>query len=162
MYHIVGVTPEAPTLEAAFHEGPPGESVDITADDLAEQHRLLSAQGGPVDFALLGCPHLCLDQLRAIAERIDGRQFKAEFWVMTSFSALEIARRMGVAELIEKAGGHLVPDTCIDQVVWKHLAGKRGVTDSLKGAYYAKRRDMEFALRSVGDCVEAAIKGEIS
>jgi hypothetical protein len=69
---------------------------------------------------------------------------------------------MGIAETIERAGGHLVPDTCIDQVVWKHLAGKKGVTDSLKGAYYAKRRDMDFALRSVGDCVEAAIKGEAS
>jgi len=65
-----------------------------------------------------------------------------------------------IAEVIEKAGGHLVPDTCIDQVAWKHLAGKRGVTDSLKGAYYTQRRDMEFVLRSVGECVEAAIKGE--
>jgi predicted aconitase len=162
MYHIIGVTPEAPTLEAAFHGDLPGERVVITADDLAEQHRRLSAEGGHVDFALLGCPHLCLDQLRSIADRIAGRQFKAEFWVMTSFSALEVATRMGVAEMIKQAGGHLVPDTCIDQVVWKHLAGKRGVTDSLKGAYYAKRRDMEFVLRSVGDCVEAAIKGETS
>ncbi len=47
-------------------------------------------------------------------------------------------------------------------MAWKHLAGKKGVTDSLKGAYYTQRRDMEFALRSVGDCVEAAIKGEAS
>ena len=162
MYHIVGVTPEAPTLEAAFQGEPPREQFVITTSDLAEQRRMLSAEGGPIDFALLGCPHLCLDQLRAIVERIDGRKFKVEFWVMTSFSALEIATRMGVAEVIERAGGRLVPDTCIDQVAWKHLAGKKGVTDSLKGAYYAKRRDMEFALRSVGDCVEAAIKGEAS
>jgi predicted aconitase len=53
-----------------------------------------------------------------------------------------------------------VPDTCIDQVCWKHLSGKKGVTDSLKGAYYAKRRGMAFALRSVSQCVEAAIEGE--
>jgi predicted aconitase len=162
MYHIVGVTPEAPTPEAAFHGDPPGDPVVITARDLVEEQQMLSAEGGPIDFALLGCPHLSLDQLRAIADRIGGRQFKSEFWVMTSFYAKELAARMGVAEVIEKAGGHLVPDTCIDQVVWKHLAGKKGVTDSLKGAYYTQRRDMEFALRSVGDCVEAAIKGETS
>jgi len=162
MYHIIGVTPEAPTLEAAFHGDPPGDTVVITASDLAEEQQMLSAEGGPVDFALLGCPHLSLGQLQAIADRVDGRQFKSEFWVMTSFTAKELAARMGIAEVIEKAGGHLVPDTCIDQVVWKHLAGKRGVTDSLKGAYYAKRRDMDFVLRSVGDCVEAAIKGEAS
>ena len=162
MYHIVGVTPEAPTLEAAFHGDPPDETIVITASDLAEEQQMLSAEGGPIDFALLGCPHLSLDQLRAIADRIGSRKFKSEFWVMTSFYAKELAGRMGVAEVIEKAGGNLVPDTCIDQVVWKHLAGKKGVTDSLKGAYYTQRRDMEFVLRSVGDCVEAAIRGATS
>jgi predicted aconitase len=160
MYHIVGVTPEAPTLEAAFHGEPPGDTVVITASDIARQHEMLSAAGGPIEFALLGCPHLSLDQLRAIAARIDGRHFKVEFWVQTSFHDKELAERMGIAQTIEEAGGRIVPDTCIDQVAWKHLSGKKGVTDSLKGAYYAKRRDMEFALRSVGDCVEAAIKGE--
>ncbi len=162
MYHIVGVTPEAPTLEAAFHDESPGDPVVITVDDLAEEQQMLSAEGGAIDFALLGCPHLSLDQLRAIADRIGGRQFKVEFWVMTSFYAKELANRVGIAEVIEKAGGHLVPDTCIDQVVWKHLAGKRGVTDSLKGAYYTQRRDMAFVLRSVGDSVEAAITGAAS
>ena len=81
MYHVVGVTPEAPTLEAAFHGDPPADRFVITAKDLDEQREMLSAEGGPIEFALLGCPHLSLDQLRAIAERIDGRQFKVEFWV---------------------------------------------------------------------------------
>lgn len=160
MYHVVGLTPEAPTIEAAFHGYPPADRFVVTAKDLEEQHEMLSAEGGPIEFALLGCPHLSLDQLRAIADRIDGRQFKVEFFVQTSFHDKELAQRMGVAQVIERAGGCLVPDTCIDQVAWKHLFGKKGVTDSLKGAYYAKRRNMEFALRSVGDCVEAAIKGE--
>jgi len=160
MYHIVGFTPEAPTLEAAFQGEPPPKTVVITRADIDEELRLHTAAAGPVEFALLGCPHLSLHQLGAIANRIDGRKFRSEFWVMTSSTSKEMAERMGIAGVIEGAGGHLVPDTCIDQVVWKHLAGKRGVTDSLKGAYYAKRRNMEFALRSVGDCVEAAIKGE--
>lgn len=162
MYHIVGFTPEAPTLEAAFGGEPPPHPIVITQRDLDEELQLHTAEGGPIDFALLGCPHLSLRQLQAIADRLDGRKFTSEFWVMTSSTSKEMAERMGVAGIIESAGGHLVPDTCIDQVVWKHLAGKRGVTDSLKGAYYAKRRDMEFALRSVGDCVEAAVKGAAS
>ena len=160
MYHVVGVTPEAPTIEAAFHGYPPTDHFVVTAKDLDEQREMLSAVGGPIEFALLGCPHLSLDQLRAIADRIDGRHFKVEFFVQTSFHDKELAERMGVAQVIEQAGGQLVPDTCIDQIAWKHLFGKKGVTDSLKGAYYARRRNMEFALRSVGDCVEAAIKGE--
>jgi predicted aconitase len=160
MYHIVGVTPEAPTLEAAFQGDPPGDAVVITQKDLVEQREMLTADSGQIEFALLGCPHLSLDQLKAIAERIDGRHFKVEFWVQTSFQAKQLAERMGIAAEIERAGGHLVPDTCIDQVVWKHLFGKKGVTDSLKGAYYSKRRGMDFVLCSVGDCVEAAIKGE--
>ena len=58
MYHIVGVTPEAPTLEAAFQGAPSGDTVVVTASDLAEEQQMLSAEGGPIDFALLGCPRL--------------------------------------------------------------------------------------------------------
>ena len=109
MYHVVGLTPEAPTLEAAFHGDPPGDGFVVTAKDLDEQREMLSADAGPIEFALLGCPHLSLDQLRAIAARIDGRHFKVEFWVQTSFRDKELAERMGVAQVIEQAGSRLVP-----------------------------------------------------
>ena len=34
MFHAVGLTPEAPTLEAALQGGRPEETIRLTADDL--------------------------------------------------------------------------------------------------------------------------------
>jgi predicted aconitase len=161
MYHVVGVTPEAPTLQAAFQGEASGKPVLITQSDLEEQREALSADPGPIDFVLMGCPHLSLDQIAGIAAQLRGRTLAAELNVCTSFVTVELARRMGFLQTIEKAGGRLVPDTCIDQPCWKRYAGKRGASDSPKCAYYAKRRGMTFALRSVTECVEAAIAGEV-
>ncbi len=160
LYHIVGVTPEAPTLEAAFHGEKPRQSVVVDDRDLKEIHNAISARGGKIDFAMFGCPHFTIAQVGEIVRLLDGRKFTVEFWVLTSSLTRELAGRMGYLEIIEDAGGHIVDDTCIDQPCWRHLYGKKGVTDSPKCAYYTRRRNMEFVIRSLPDCVEAAVKGE--
>ena len=160
MYHIVGVTPEAPTLDAALGGKSPLDRVVVTDEDLRRQRDELSEASGEISFALLGCPHLTLRQLADIAAAINGRRFAVEFWVCTSYATREQARRMGLLGQIERAGGQVVADTCPDQPCWKHLADRRGVTDSPKCSYYTRRRQMSFVLRNVRDCVEAAVRGE--
>ncbi|MFX4262159.1 aconitase X catalytic domain-containing protein [Pelotomaculum propionicicum] len=160
MYHIAGVTPEAPTVEDAFKGEKPLKRIVITDYDLQETHDSITAGRGKIEFAMFGCPHFTIDQVAEIVRLLGGRVFKAEFWVLTSSLTRELARRMGYLEIIEQAGGHIVDDTCIDQPCWRHLYGKRGVTDSPKCAYYAKRRNMEFVIRRLADCVEAAVRGE--
>nr|WP_279233452.1 aconitase X catalytic domain-containing protein [Desulfofundulus thermobenzoicus] len=161
MYHVVGITPEAPALEAALGGRAPLREVTISRRDLDEVRDSLSCPPGKIDFALFGCPHLTLHQVRHIARLLEGEQLKSPLWVMTSSTTRELARRTGLLSIIEKAGGYIVEDTCIDQPCWRFLEGKVGVTDSLKGAYYARRRGMSFVLRSITDCVRAAIKGEV-
>jgi predicted aconitase len=160
LYHIVGLTPEAPTLEAAFQGEKPLHSVVVDDQDLKGIHDAISARGGKIDFAMFGCPHFTIAQVGEIVRLLDGRKFSVEFWVLTSSLTKELARRMGYLEIIEDAGGHIVDDTCIDQPCWRFLYGKKGVTDSPKCAYYTRRRNMEFVIRSLPDCVEAAVKGE--
>jgi len=161
IYHIVGVTPEAPTLEAAFHGEEPKKRVIITDDDLRQVRNAISADGGKIDFAFFGCPHLTIAQVAEIARLLVGKQLAVELWVCTSYLTKELANRMGFLDIIRKAGGHIVEDTCIDQPCWHHLYGKKGVTDSPKCAYYTKRREMDFVIRSIPECVAAAIKGEV-
>ncbi len=161
MYHIVGVTPEAPTLEAAFHGEQPKRIIKITNDDLREVHAAISAGGGKIDFALFGCPHFTIDQVRQIAQLVEGKKLAVELWVCTSSLTRDLAERMGFLEIIERAGGHIVADTCIDQPCWHHLYGRKGVTDSPKCAYYTKRRNMEFVIRSLAESVRAALEGEV-
>lgn len=162
MYHIPGVTPEAPTLEAAFGGRRPERTVTITERDLARAlDRITAREEGRIEFGLLGCPHYTTGQVRQVAELVEGRRLKTELWICTSFFAKEVARRTGMLAQLEKAGVHLVEDTCIDQPCWDHLSGKLGVTTDVKCAYYARRRGMKFVIRSLRECVRAAVEGEI-
>ncbi len=161
MFHIVGVTPEAPTEEAALQGRKPEFSVKITQQDLEEQLESISQPAGPIDFVMFGCPHHTIRQVQETAAIVAGKKLKTEMWVLTSSYTLETARRMGLLDIIEKAGGHIVDDTCIDQPCWRHLNGKTGATDSPKCAYYTRRRGMRFILRSLHECVEGALKGRI-
>jgi len=94
-------------------------------------------------------------------EMIEGKKVKTELWILTSFHTLEMARRTGLLEIIETAGGQIVPDTCVDQPCWRHLEGKVGATDSPKCAYYCNIRNMNFIVRSLRECIEGAVRGEV-
>ncbi len=162
MYHIVGFTPEAPTVEAAFHNGDIKEEVTVTNDDLREMQSMLTDGYGKIDFALYGCPHFTIDQVTIVAEMVKGRKLAVPLFIMTSGLTLDLAKKMGYYNTIREAGGYIVSDTCMDQPCWKFLYGKKGITDSPKCAYYTKRRDMEFVIVPLEQSVEAALKGEIT
>lgn len=161
MYHIVGVTPEAQTLEAAFHGEEPQKIITITEEDLEKVHEEITDPGGKIDFALFGCPHFNIDQVKYVANLVKGKQMKVKMWIMTSALTKNLATKMGLLETLQAAGGDIVDDTCMDQPCWEFLYGKKGVTDSPKCAYYTKRRKMEFVIREVDECIDACMRGEI-
>lgn len=162
MYHIVGFTPEASTLEEAFGGKEPARKVVITNEDLEAILQEISLEGNrKIDFAMFGCPHFTLEEVKHIANRLEEQTMKAEMWILTSSHVKEMADRMGLTEIIEKAGGFIVPDTCPDQPCWKHLDGKIGITESPKCAYYPQKRGMFFVIRDLDTCIDAAIAGEV-
>jgi predicted aconitase len=55
MYHIVGVTPEAPTVDAAFKGEAPLRTIVITDRDLKNVHKDITAGRGKIEFAMFGC-----------------------------------------------------------------------------------------------------------
>ena len=161
MYHILGVTPEAPDEAAAFGGRKPSGSLSVTDRNLEEQEAELSERGGRINLVMLGCPHYSYAQIRELDRLLAGRTVSVPFWVLTSGDAMELARRSGELERIEASGARLVPDTCIDEPCWKSFEGGLGVTDSPKCMYYRERRGQPFVIRRLGECVEAAVKGEI-
>lgn len=161
MYHIVGFTPEAPDIDTAFHGEKPMEEVTITNEDLAKMKADLTDPYGKIDFALYGCPHFTIDQIKTVAEIVDGKKLAVPLFIMTSATNLDLAKKMGFWDSIKSAGGEIVQDTCMDQPCWKFLYGKKGITDSPKCAYYTKRRNMQFVITELRESVEAALKGEI-
>ncbi|SDJ92129.1 aconitase X catalytic domain-containing protein [Natronincola ferrireducens] len=162
MYHIVGCTPEAPTLEAAFGGKEPQRKVTITNEDMQGILSEISLEGNrEIDFAMFGCPHFTLEEVKYIADKIKDKKLKKEMWILTSSHVKEMAERMGLDKIILEAGGFIVPDTCPDQPCWKHLNGKIGITESPKCAYYPQRRGIHFVIRDLDTCINAALIGEV-
>jgi cis-L-3-hydroxyproline dehydratase len=162
MYHMVGITPEAPTVEAAFGNNKIKHRITISDQDLAATRERLCREPGKIDFAMFGCPHLTIDQVETIAKTVGERKFAVDFWVLTSSLTRELADRMGFLDVIQRAGGHIIADTCIDvPPCWQPYYGKNAVTDSPKCAYYNEIRGIKFKIRPLEEAVEAAILGEV-
>ena len=69
---------------------------------------------------------------------------------------------MGYLEIIRRAGGHIMADTCCDMPCWtRRYDGKLGITDSPKAAYYTVCRGMEIVPKRLPDCIQAALDGAV-
>ncbi|MEM2522891.1 MAG: aconitase X catalytic domain-containing protein [Candidatus Bathyarchaeia archaeon] len=166
MFHLVGITPEAPTIEAAFGGDKPEDKITVATSDIKrvyEESRRTTKE--KVDLVIFGCPHCTLQEIEEIAAMLSGRKVfdGVKLWVCTSKSTKVIAERMGYGDVIRSAGGMLIADTCPSGGPYAYLKEKGVevvVTNSLKAAYYAYGLfGMGTIFASTKDCVEAAIKG---
>jgi len=115
MFHVVGVTPEAPTLEAAFGGRKPGERFTFGKRELKTVYgELNTAKKSEVDMVCLGCPHCSLQELQAIARLLDGKKVakSVRLWIATNEINYGLAERMGLIDPIERAGGFLNSSIC--------------------------------------------------
>ncbi|MCG8633653.1 MAG: aconitase X catalytic domain-containing protein [Desulfobacterales bacterium] len=162
MYHIPGVTPEAPDVETAFHGRPVPGTITVTRADLEGVKEKLSCARGPIEYVMVGCPHYTLGQVIRVAEQIKGRKVHPDvtLWILTSSRTRELAEKMGYLGAIEQAGGHVIAGTCFDFPCYYTLySGKSGVTDSAKAAFYTPRMKMDFNLETRKRCIEIALNG---
>jgi len=162
MYHIVGITPEAPTLEAACGGNAVKAHVKITDADLDCVREQFRGETGPIEFAMLGCPHLTIRQVGEIAAQVGGQRFAVDTWILVSSLTLELAERMGYLSVIHRAGGHVIADTCMDLPgCWDIYYDRPGVTESQKCAFYCQVYGQRFAVRPLAQAVQAALAGEV-
>jgi len=95
MSHIIGITPEAPTLEKAFKNDNPEEKITFDRVELEETYedRCMKESGIDVDLAVLGCPHYWYDQLAETAKLLNGKKIHkdVDLWVNTSSSIMTVA-----------------------------------------------------------------------
>jgi len=159
MFYIPGFTVEASSIEEAFQGDKPRGKFTVTDSDLKRVYKELQTTSGKIDFVMLGCPHYTLKQVEEAAGLLKGKKLHkgVSFWICTSATTKLLAERAGFVDTIEKAGGHVVVDTCIDEPCWIAYYGKVGMTDSPKCAYY--RRFKEAIVSRLEDCVEAAVEG---
>jgi predicted aconitase len=135
LFHMEGITPEA-----GLH-APPAETIVIRREELEAAGRSMNdADLDEVDFVSLGCPHLSIQEIARIAELLEGKRVKREFWITTARPTKKIADRMGYSAIIEAAGGKLAADTCC---VVAPIRGRfrAMATDSAKACYYASSKN---------------------
>jgi predicted aconitase len=164
MYHLVGVTPEAPTLQQALGSREP---LAVIPYGQAEQRRtydeLNSKASDPnVDFVMLGCPHAALEQLREIASLLDGKRISANcnLWIFTSRAIRAEADAAGYTAVIRAAGGALLTDTC-SSIAQSVPPGTRVVAlDSAKQTHYLPAiMGIQAWFGTTVDCINAALTG---
>jgi predicted aconitase len=164
MYHIVGVTPEAPTEQAAFGSRRPVDTFHYGTDARRQVYRDLNSRAtdSHVDFVMLGCPHAALEQLREAARLLDGRRVhtNTSLWIFTSRAVKAEAEREGLVQTIRSAGAAVLTDTCsaIGQVM---PPGTKVVAlDSAKQTHYLPAiMGIQAWFGTTGDCIDAAISG---
>lgn len=164
LFHVVGVTPEAPTLDAALGGVRPAESVVLTADMLrGAQSRLSTAvHADSVDAIAVGSPHFSLAEFAELVHLVDGRRLTVPFYACTARDTLRELEQRGLANGLERAGVEIIVDTCI--VVTPILPRDDGVlmTNSGKFAHYGpSNTGYEVVYGSLEDCVESAIAGDL-
>jgi len=174
MYHIPGITPEASTSAAAFDGNIPKEEIAVNEKEIhAVYNKLRTAKDTIIDFVYLGCPQYTVEQIRVVADLLDGRRVHENtvLWIGTHRMAFTMAERMGYYEIIKRAGGVLVCDTCpVDSFLRMDALKKSGITeprfrtmltDSPKQAHYARTvLGCEIILGRTDVCVEAAVNGK--
>lgn len=166
LYHLVGMTPEAPTLEAALGGKQPEEEIRFGKAEMQVAYDNINcAKSRDVDFIMLGCPHASVEQVKIVAELLDGKRISenTQLWMFTPKALKAHADRMGYTKTIEDTGAYLMSDTCpaLGRV---HPEGAKVVaTDSCKQAHYLPATlGLETWFGSVEDCVNAAIDGRWS
>lgn len=165
LFHIVGRTPEAATLESAFQGNPPQQAFDITVKRLhSAWQELTSAKEERLDMVVLGSPHFSLAEFSRLAPLLEGRRRHpdVEFLVTSSRAVKELAKQNGVLEALEAFGGRVTVDTCILATPMLPPSVKTIMTSSAKYAYYAPGMlDTQVTLGSLSDCVDSAVSGRV-
>jgi len=130
LYHIKDLTPEADLVKKDNLE-----TLSVGKNEIKETYDKLNTGKNP-DIVIFGCPHASLREISAIAERLEGKRLKKPVWVCTSRMIKEAAERMGYNEIIARAGGSIVADTCMVVSPIEEMGYKTTGVNSGKAANY--------------------------
>ncbi len=165
MFHIVGITPEAPSLEDVCAGVPPAP-ISITRNDLDRERAAYDTDGSTgVDLVTIGAPHATIHQIQEVAELLKGRKVKPgiEFTLTTNRSNFALAESSGLLSTLVSAGVKVTADRmCFgcDLGARKYQRAALLATNSVKAALSAPgTRGVRTRYGTTRQCVEAAITG---
>ncbi len=165
LFHVVGHTPEAPTLDAALLGRKPQEVIPVDLPMLREaKDALATGAGTAIELVVLGSPHFSLAEFRNLSALVAGqkRHPDVELIVTTSRAMKELARAVGALEPIEDFGARIMVDTCILAMPSLPKSIRTLMTNSGKYAYYSPGLlGTDVVYGSLSDCVRSAASGRV-
>ena len=165
LFHWVGVTPEAETIQDAFNGKNPEKIIDVSLSDLVRaRNDLSSSTSDRLDMVVLGSPHFSLNELRSLGPLIEGKRRHpgVRFLVTTGRGVKLLAEEMDLLVPLMKFGAEITVDTCILTTPMLPSGIRSIMTNSAKYAYYTPGiLDREVVFGSTQACVESAVSGKV-
>jgi cis-L-3-hydroxyproline dehydratase len=146
LFHVEGVTPEAPDLSAVF-DGKPEKEITITQDMIDGMR-----YKGPVDMVIFGCPQMTFDEIMNLAPRFAGRKVRKPTMFFMVPDAYKRFRETDLYEKVKEAGVRLETSCPVSALTpLQGMRKKKIMTASGKTYYYL---DGSF-YGTVEDCLTA-------
>ncbi len=128
LYYVKGITPEYVVSEDA-------EKITFDQKQLDDMKDQLDSKEKP-QLVTIGCPHCSIEEIEEVAELVKDRKPTCNFWVCTARKTKEKSDELGYTEIIEKAGGRVVADTCMVVCPLEDMGMEITGTNSGKAAKY--------------------------
>jgi predicted aconitase len=166
LFHMVGVTPEAPSREAV-DDHPERPAHAIGSAEVDAFYAGYGASGDKLDVVVFAAPQLSLLEVQSLAGLLDGRRIHpgTSLLAATSPEIKAAADRMGLTATIEAAGGLVLKGVCFYQMHareigeamgWRRLMSNSAKLVNIIGGYgYAP------VLASMERCVDSAVAGKV-
>ena len=166
MFHMVGVTPEAPTLDQAIGINHNVDEYVMTQADLDNSLTCGEYEGRDVDLVVFAAPQLAIDEIFKIRQQLNGRKVHDNTRLII---ALDPQVRLqadgaGITEDLNASGVELSTGTCFypeaplmrEKTGWQFL-----VTNSAKLVNTLRPSGFDCVLQRLDTCIEAAITGRL-
>ena len=162
MFHIAGVTPEAPSLDSVLEPGREIRRITFGEKERREAYGKMTTlgKGEAVDAVILGCPFSSLEELEEISHHLQKERIASgvRLIVCTSHDILDLASKAGYTDIIHQAGGTLMVDSCPGAM--GKMRPQNVVSNSFKQAFYGRSAlEARTGVADLDGCIKAAVKG---
>ena len=166
MFHFVGVTPEAPSIDAAMGGVLPSEKIVVSDSDLDFIYKNYKLGDGDARLVVFSGPQQSLFEMKQLADLFAGRKIKSGTTciVTTNSAILAQSRDLGYAKTLEDAGVTILEGVCF--YILQNLSPMRianrwtnMVSNSAKIVNIIGAHRFNSILRRTADCVDVACTG---
>ncbi len=168
MFHFVGVTPEAPSIEAALGGRRDVEKIVISQERIESVYSSYSLGDGDARLVVFSGPQQSLFEMKRLASLFQGREVKtgSSCFVTTNGAVLAQSHALGYAKALEDAGVTILEGVCF--YILQNLSPMRQanrwtnmVSNSAKIVNIIGAHRFNTILRRTADCVEIACSGKL-